>query len=462
MFPAWFSDCSQRERSPDTQVIDDTGRFGNDILPSYNDLYQLDNPAQSTSTARQYTTSGPATGYPLVGGLDFSAWENYDPEGDACFAAVSSASRDPEEMGQGVNDHDHDQEGRVSEERRSDKSGESDQLVDLDNHISPNRFPPTHRPDYPGHSSYLPLILSRPLRPSSPYEEKYDEISNGSMGSCKADLESSLDSNNGIGIGTSKRKYSDVEEEYLTNERASAGPSTQSAWKRGRFNPGEFDLLISSDDECDAPPTRRRLLYAGPPVPTTSMEVGEEWQGDSLTADTSDNGEMQSNSSRGEDVHQNTNNPDQQLIEAFISHQDLRIDHNHENSIQYDTSTEDHERYSDNTSQQLLQHSEGSDPDSTIEAVQWPSDTLTVVDPSADWLGHVPVHTSQDRQSSDDAMVGDQSGSDIQSPVHPADIQDSQLVSDSQMAVEPPSTLPPVETPDVSLRLNLEKDQPRR
>jgi hypothetical protein len=465
MFPAWFFDCSQRDRSPDTQVIDDnstpTGRFRDDTgrirddirrfredtLPSYNDLYQLDIPGQynhgqsSTSTARQCSTDSPATGYPLVGGLDFSGWENNDPEGDACFAAVSSASRDSDDMEGGRSDRG--QEEELSEERRSERSGESDQLVDLDNPTPPNRFPPTHRPDYPGYSSYPPLTPSRPLNSASksPYEGEYDQASNNSMGLYNADLESSLDSINGT--GTSKRKYDDVEEEYQTNEGESAGPSTQLEWKRPRMR------LYSStpENEYDESPTHPYSRNDGPPVPT-SMEFGEEWPGDSLTADTSDNGELQNNSSTYEDVHRDINNPLQQPNEAFSHQDDTRSHHIQEDSVELDIDSGIHQQYSENTSQQ--QHSEGSDPDSTIEAVQWPSDTLTVVDPSADWLGHVPVHNSQ--QPSDDAMEQSEIDTQSQSPVHPADIQESQSLPESQMAVEPPSTLPspPVASPKSS------------
>jgi hypothetical protein len=459
MFPAWFFDCSQRDRSPDTQVIDDnstpTGRFRDDTgrirddirqsredtLPSYNDLYQLDIPGQynpgqsSTSTARQYSTDGPATGYPLVGGLDFSGWERNDPEGDACFAAVSSASRGSEDMEGGTQSHDGEEGGNLGE-RSPERSIESDQLVDLDNPNVPHRFPPTHRPDYPGYSSYPPLDPSRPLpKPKSPYQAECDQKLTDSMGSYDADLESSLDSNNGIG---SKRKYEDHEDDYMTNEGAFAGPSTQTGFKRGRFR-----FLSSSEDECDEKPARQHLIYDGLTVPT-SMEVGEEWQGDSLTADTPDHGEIQSTSSRGEDIDRDAINDDQQSIEAISHQDDARSHHIQADSVELDVNSDRHQQYSDNTSQQ--QHSDGSDPDSTIEAVQWPSDTLTVVDPSADWLGHVPVHTSQ--QPSDVAM--EQSGSDIesQSPVLPADIQESQSLPESQMAVEPPSTLPspPVES----------------
>jgi hypothetical protein len=462
MFPAWFFDCSQRDRSPDTQVIDDnstpTGRFRDDTgrirddirqsredtLPSYNDLYQLDIPGQynpgqsSTSTARQYSTDGPATGYPLVGGLDFSGWENNDPEGDACFAAVSSASRRSEDMEGGRHHHDGEEGGNV-EERSLDRSVESDQLVDLDTPNVPHRFPPTHRPDYPGHSSYPPLSPSRFLSKSkSPYRGEPDQNPDESMGSYNEDFESSLDSNNEIG---SKRKYDDAEEEYESNG-GTAGPSTQSGFKRGRFR-----FLSSSEDECDEKPIRGYLIKDGLTV-STSIEVGEEWQGDSLTADTSDNGEMQSASSRGEDIDRVINNPHQQANESFSHQNDTRSHHTQEDSVELDIDSGRHQQYSDNTSQQ--QHSEGSDPDSTIEAVQWPSDTPTVVDPSGDWLGHVPVQNSQ--QPSDDAM--EQSGSDIesQSPVHPTNDQQSQSLPNSQMAVEPPSTLPspPVASPEPS------------
>jgi hypothetical protein len=464
MFPAWFFDCSQRDRSTDTQVIDDnstpTGRFRDDTgrirddirqsredtLPSYNDLYQLDIPGQynpgqsSTSTARQHSTDGPATGYPSVGGLDFSGWENIDPEGDACFAAVSSASRGSEDMEGGTQSHDGEEGGNM-EERSPERSVESDQLVDLDDTIAPNRFPPTHRPDYPGLSSFPPLTPSRlPNSTSnSPYGGEYDQASNDSMGLHNADLESSLDSNNGT--GTSKRKYDDVEEEYQTNGGESAGPSTQLEWKRPRMR-----LYSStSEDEFDKSPTDPCSRNDGPTVPT-SMEIGEEWQGDSLTADVSDNGEMQSNSSTGGYIHPEINNPFQQPNESFSHQDDTRSHHNREDSVELDINSGSHQQYSDNTSQQ--QYSEGSDPDSTIEAVQWPSDTLTVVDPSADWLGHVPVHTSQ--SPSDDAMQ--QSGSDIQSqsPVHPTNDQQSQSLPDSLMAVEPPSTLPspPTDSPE--------------
>jgi hypothetical protein len=463
MFPAWFFDCSQRDRSPDTQVIDDnstpTGRFRDDTgrirddirqsredtLPSYSDLYQLDIPGQynpgqsSTSTVRQYSTDGPATGYPLVGGLDFSGWENNDPEGDACFAAVSSASRGSEYMEGGTRSHDGEEGGNL-EERSPDRSVESDQLVDLDNPTPPNRFPPTHRPDYPGYSSYPPLYPSRFLsKPRSPYQGELDQNPDESMGSYNEDFESSPDSNNGIG---SKRKYDDAEEEYENNGKGTAGPSTQSGFKRGRFR-----FLSSSEDECDEQPIRGYLIKDGLTVPA-SMEVGEEWQGDSLTADTSDNGEMQSASSRGEDIDRDTINADQQSIEAISHQDDTRSHHIQEDSVELDVNSGRHQQYSENTSQQ--QHSDGSDPSPTIEAVQWPSDTLTVVDPSGDWLGHVPVHTSQ--QPSDDAM--EQSGSDIQSrsPAHPADIQESQSLPESQMAVEPPSTLqaPPIDSPEPS------------
>ena len=257
------------------------------------------------------------------------------------------------------------------------------------------------------------------------------------MGSYGADLESSLDSDNGIG---SKRKYDEAEEENESNGEDTAGPSTQSGFKRGRFR-----FLSSSEDECDEKPARQHLIYDGLTVPTP-MEVGEEWQGDSLTADTLDHGEVQSTSSRGEDIDRDINNPHQQANESFSHQNDTRSHHIQEDSVELDINSDRHQQYSVNTSQQ--QHSEGSDPDSTIEAVQWPSDTLTVVDPSADWLGHVPVHNSQ--QPSDDAM--EQSGSDIQSqsPAHPADIQESQSLPESQMAVEPPSTLPPAESPEPS------------
>lgn len=339
MFPAWFFDCSQRDRSPDTQVIDDnstpTGRFRDDTgrirddirqsredtLPSYNDLYQLDTPGQynpgqsSTSTARQYSTDGPATGYPLVGGLDFSGWENNDPEGDACFAAVSSASRGSEYMEGGTQSHDGEEGGNV-EERSPERFVESDQLVDLDNPTPPNRFPPTHRPDYPGYSSYPPLNSSRPLsKAKSPYEGEYDQKSNESMGSYNADFESSLDSNSGVG---SKRKYDDAEEEYESHGEVTAGPSTQLEWKRPRMR-----LYSStSEDEFDESPTHPCSRNDGPTVPT-SMEIGEEWQGDSLTADVSDNGEMQSNSSTSGYIHPEINNrtslsPTKMIHEATI------------------------------------------------------------------------------------------------------------------------------------------------
>jgi hypothetical protein len=466
MFPAWFFDCSQRHRSPDTQVIDDnstpTGRFRDDTgrirddmrqsredtLPSYNDLYQLDIPGQynpgqsSTSTARQYSTDGLATGYPLVGGLDFSGWENNDPEGDACFAAVSSASRGSEYMEGGTRSHDGEEGGNL-EERSPDRSVESDQLVDLDTSNVPNRFPPTHRPDYPGRSSYPPLYPSRFLsKPKSPYQGEHDQHPDESMGSYNEDFESTLDSNNEIG---SKRKYDDAEEEYESHGEFTAGPSTQLECKRPRMR------LYSStpEDEYDESPTHPHSRNDGPTVPA-SMEAGEGWQGDSLTADTSDNGEMQSNPSQGDAIHRNVYNPTQPPNED-ISHQDeTRSHHIQEDSVALDINSGRHQQYSDNTSQQFEQHSEGSDPDSTIEAVQWPSDTLTVVDPSADWLGHVPVHTSQ--QHSDDAM--EQSASDIQSqsPVHPTNDQQSQSLPDSQMAVEPASTLPfpSVDSPEPS------------
>ena len=445
MFPAWFFDCSQRDRLPDTRVSDEhsipTGRSRDEILPSYNELYQLDIPGQSsTSTAHQYSTDSPATGYPLVGGLDLSRWENNDPEGDACFAAVSSASRGSEDMEGGRGDHVGEEGGNL-EERSPDRSVESDQLVDLDTPNVPHRFPPTHRPDYPGYSSYPPLYHSRFLSNGrSPYQGELDHDPDESMGSYKGDFESSLDPNHGIG---SKRKYDDAEEEYQINEGDFAGPSTQLEYKRPRTR------LPSStpEDEYDETPTHPSSRNDGLAVPT-SMEIGEEWQGDSLTADTPDNGETQSTSSQDDRIHQDIIDADQQPIEGVIYRGDVGSGSPPEENIQYDTNTEDHQRYSEDASQQVQQHSEGSDPDSAIGAVQWPSDTLTVVDPSADWLGHVPVHISQ--QLSDDAM--EQSGSDIQtqSPVHSADIQESQSQSlpESQTAVESPSTLSPVYSPE--------------
>ena len=448
MFPTWFFDCSQRDRSPDTQVSDEhstrTGPFTDDILPSYNELFQLDIPGQSsTSAERQYSTDSPANGYPLVGGLDFSRWANNDPEGDACFAAVFSASRGSEDMEGGRSDHVGDEGGDL-EERSPDRSVEFDQLVDLDTPNVPHRFPPTHRPDYPGLSSFSPLTPFRPLsKPKSPNQGDLVQRSNESMGSYNPDFESSLDSYNGT--GTSKRKYDDVEEEYETNEGAAAGPTSQLEWKRPRVR------LYSStpEDEYEESPTHPYSRNDGPVEPT-SMEIGEEWQGDSLTVDTPDNGETQSTSSRDDRIHQDIIEADQQPIEGVIFRGDVGSGSPQEENIQYDTNTEDHQSYSDDTSQQAQQHSEGSDPDSASETVQWPSDTLTVVDSSADWLGHVPVHTSQ--QLSDDAM--EQSGSDVQtqSPVHPADIQESQSQSlpESQIAIEPPSTLPPppVDSPE--------------
>lgn len=430
---------------------DTPGLSSYDSLPSYNDLYELDNPGQSTSTSPRHPTSGCRCVYPLVGGLASSGWENNDPGSEACFAAVSSASRSSEAMGSSRNDH---REGdETSEARNSDQSRNDDQLIDLDNSIVSNRFPPTHRPDYPGHSSSLPLTPSRPMNsmPKSPYEGEHDQKSNESMGSYDPGFESSLNSTSGV--VASKRKYDDVAQEYQNNEGGYAGPSTQLGWKRPRTH---FPSS-TPEDEYDESPTHPYSRNDGNTLPT-SIEIGEEWQGDSLTADTPDTGEMQSNSSRSDIIHRDVNHPDQDPNGASSSQDDTQIHYIPRDSIELEVNSGGHQQYSDNNSQQ---YREGSDRNPAIEGIQWPSDGLTVVDPSADWLGHVPVRTFQ--SPSDDAM--DQSGSEThsQSPVHPADIRESQLSPESQMAVEPPSALPSDDSLDVSLqRLNTRPEHRKR
>lgn len=455
MFPAWFFDCSHRERSPNTQVMAETsdtpGRSSYDSLPSYNDLYQLDNPGLTSSTSPRHSTSGCRCDYPLVGGLASSGWENNDPGGDVCFAAVCSASRSSEAMGSSRNDH---REGDgTSEARSSILSRNDDQLIDLDNPIVPNRFPPTHCPDYPGHFSSLPLTPSRPMNSmlKSPYEGEYDQKSNESMGSYDPDFESSLNSINEA--GTSKRKYDDVAQEYQNIEGDYAGPSTQLEWKRPRTH---FPSS-TPEDEYDGSPTHPYSRDDGATL-STSMEVGEEWQGDSLTADTPDTGEMQSNSSRSDIIHRDVNHPDHHPNEASSSQDNTQIHCSQRGSIELEVNSGVHQQYTDNTSQQ---YSEGSDRNPAIEGIQWPSDGLTVVDPSADWLRHVPVHTFQ--SPSDDAIEQSVSDTQSQSPVHPADIRESQLSPESQMAVEPPSALPSDDSLDVSLqRLNTRPEHRKR
>ena len=155
MFPEWFLDCSSRPRSHDNQAREDypssSRRYRDESdcrLPSYNELYELENPGQSS---RQYgwIVDGASSQYPLVGGLNFSAWERNDPEGDACFAAVSSSSRQTGVMVGHQNHEEYRERGHQFMER--DELSESPEkfgpLIDLEDGEISHRHPPTQQPD---------------------------------------------------------------------------------------------------------------------------------------------------------------------------------------------------------------------------------------------------------------------------------------------------------------------------
>lgn len=413
-----------------------TGRYRDEKLPSYNELYQLENAGQSS------TTQIPPRGYPHVGGLDFSSWENHDPEGDACFAAVSGTSRSSEEM-MGNSGYDK-EEGRDTGELSTGRSGENDQLVDVEDAYSPQRFPPNHRPDYHGLTSYVPLTPSRPStshhqtnQPDRPAESSqaeyiYDsEESSLSAMLYKPDHESSLEFNTGSGPGTSKRKYDEDEEGYKYYEEATADLTTQPGLKRFRMrtpsSTPEYEAFIDTQLQNDDT------------TPLTSMEVGDEWQGDSLTRDSSDSGDGQSNSSRGEQIQFETTNPHQRQTEQITYRDDIQSNSTQEENIELTTYIH-HQPQSGSITSTPESQSDESNPDSANGEEQWPSDGLTIVDPSADWIGHEhdPIRTSQ--QHSDDSLEEDQNRIGIQSPAlfnhHP----ESEFVPESPMIVEPSST----------------------
>jgi len=500
MFPEWFFDCSSRERSLDNQARDDypssSGRYRDESdcrLPSYNELYELENPGQSSKQYR-WIVDGASSQYPLVGGLNFSAWERNDPEGDVCFAAVSSSSRQTGVI-VGRQSHDEYQEGDTQYMERDELSDRSEKfapLIDLDDGEISHRHPPTHQPDEfggPSSSSTLTPLSNCQGHSQSPAED--DQASDGRSASMvvydtgRAPPLSEPDDQ------TTKRKFDDGDNDSF---ESLSGNSILPHWKRPRMG---LPSLTRNDD----------MLYDDSQhnddnIPDL-VDSGEEWQGDSLTMDHSDprgiqghrfdlgdsacterltvfNGEYH-NQRKGEDdgFHGEQFSEKSSQLEDILHDQQQNVpapyEIGREDGNQYDVVS--HERrpseYTTYHGQQPIdndiyhhpqsaylayrQHpSDDSHPSSAIEAEQWPSDELTIFDPSADWLGYIPSHIS--RQSSDHAIESEQSDeSGIQR------YTDTPYSSTgSQMTIEPTQTVQPIEasshiSPQVDLQTETRK-----
>ena len=225
-----------------------------------------------------------------------------------------------------------------------------------------------------------------------------------------------------------------------------------------------------------------------------SVDSGEEWQGDSLTMDHLDPGGIQGhrfdhgdgacadrltlindndhNQRKGEDddIHSERYSEESSQFEDITHDQQQNVpdpyETGSEDSNQYDVvsherrpseyttyhrqrdvggqsqSNDDNDTYHQPQSAYFAyrQHpSDDSHPSSAIEAEQWPSDEFTIVDPSADWLEHIPSHIS--RQSPDHAIESEQS--DESGMQRYTDTPYSS--TGSQMTIEPTQTVQPIE-----------------
>jgi hypothetical protein len=179
------------------------------------------------------------------------------------------------------------------------------------------------------------------------------------------------------------------------------------------------------------------------------MDGEEEWQGDSLTMDTSDTGEARINSSPGENIQLDAAIYGQRHHEDDTYRDEVDL-HSWEGQSRPVTDTRIRVQEVDFSHRPESQSRE-SHSNSTDELVHWPSDSLTVVDASADWQGHIPNQLSQ--QQSDDAMEREQSISgDVPSfEGSPDPVIESHMVSEDPstagMMIEPASSIS-VESPE--------------
>jgi len=300
------------------------------------------------------------------------------------------------------------------------------------------------------------------------------------------------------GDQTSKRKY---DEEDNDSFESLPGSSILPHWKRPRM--GLPSLTPNDDLLYDYSQDNDNFIH-------DSVDSGEEWQGDSLTMDHSDPGDVQGHKLTHSDgacadrltlINDNDHNQRQGEDDDFHgeeyseSSQFEDITHDQQQNVPapYETGSEDSNQYDDVSHERrpceyTIYHgerdvgeqsqsnddndfyhqpqsaylayrqrpSDDSHPSSAIEAEQWPSDELTIFDPSADWLVHIPSHIS--RQSSDHAIESEQSDeSRIQR------YTDTPCSSTgSQMAIEPTQTVQPIEasrhiSPQVDLQTETRK-----
>jgi len=251
MHPAWFASSGRGDQSPETQIQDDSfpssPHPNEDRLPKYNDLFNLG----QTSAGVQNWTGDPGYDVPIErGGLDFSFLERDDPEKDACLAAVSSTSRESDELSEG--DRGNMQDGGEGK-NRSEGSGGTGRLVDLgfdDGNtqyplpppLPHNRNPNSQYLDYPSSlSSFPPLTPSRPsesyhYQPATQAECNNDNLATrlDQLASMEDDLSSypSVSDN-------SKRKHDENEDDNMYD--IGPGPSTQAVWKRQRMGEAPSD-----------------------------------------------------------------------------------------------------------------------------------------------------------------------------------------------------------------------------
>lgn len=384
MHPAWFASSGRGDQSPETQIQDDSFpssiHRNEDRLPTYNDLYNDGQP----SAGVQNWTGDPGYDVPIEGGgLDFSFWERDDPERDACLAAVSSTSRESDELSEGDRGNMQD----VGEGKdRSEGSGGTGRLVDLGfddgstQYPLPPLLPQNHNPntqylDYPSSlSSFPPLTPSRPAESYHQHLPATQAKSNNDNPAIQFDpistTEDDMSSYPSVSE-TSKRKYDDEDEVGMYDTRP--GPSTQAVWKRQRMDKAPSDeeggLSIRQEDQWQGE-------ESSIPISTSEAHTDESRETDGNPMETSDT----------------SNNAERRRNESYII---------------------------------------GN------EGQEWPSDGITVVnDPNIDWEDHDQDDAAQTSQRPLRHPTVDQSQIDWQDQERPGierDLEASRPLSDDAM-----------------------------
>jgi hypothetical protein len=409
MHPAWFVSSGRRERSPETQAQDDSfpspHNHIEDRLPSYNDLYSSE-PDQPPAGGHNWTGDS-ANDLPVEvegGGLDFSLWEKEDPEGEAYLAAVSSTSREFDDMQAGEEEGENRQDGEEGQGQGHSESSATGRLVDLgiddgDTQyplaLPQNQNPNSQYLDYPSSlTAFPPLTPSRPFEPNHQYgpaQAEHGQYHSATQYDPNSNLEDDMSSYPPVGE-TSKRKYDDENDGDMYSD-IDAGPSdpARAVSKRQRMDQ-------SPSDEQQSIPSPDRQQH----------REEEEWRCDVLSIPTST-----------PDAHTDTDDIRRNVGDSMNTS---------------DTSSNGAGQTSDEPYNPVNEGHEGHD------GHEWPSDGITIVnDPNTYFDEHEEEQVNDpgtSQHTSDDAMINNEIPDPAVREVMDNHAADSQQALDDSMVTD--------------------------